>query len=81
MQEAFRSFLIRCEALEFETEMRGAGGRMSARDMARLSRAGPHALADKYLTLPVSELDVSEWKVCSAAVHAGDQCTSNRTVG
>ena len=62
-QEAFRSFLIRCEALEFEPEIRGTGGRMSARDMQRLARAGPHALADKYLTLPVSELDVSEWKV------------------
>ena len=47
--------------MQFDTEAGRAGGRMSARDVQRLK--GPHQLADKYLTLPISELDVSEWEV------------------
>ena len=76
LQVGFQNFLAKCENLQFDGETGRPGGRVSARDMQRLK--GPHQLADKYLTLPISELDVSEWEVshadsskCERVLHEG----------
>lgn len=67
----FHEFLSKCETLDAEPDIRLPHGKLSARDMQKLKQA--YSQTDKYLSRPISELDVTGWQRCSTSyVHLPD---------